>query len=197
MYASRSLTGTHVFYSSLVYVTLLVSGCLGLKASSETSILPPYLVRASKAMFGVINRRARLYWRRRGGNDPPDSWPTHPSKRIPLPWHLRFHSFRPRENSLFIRSRLHLFVPHFSYIAGLSEAQLFINNLGESIIYIWKTRLGEQGNHSTYDLAPFSIAQLWKRQLAGFYSFSIRLVKAFYISTLEKKVGSLIDINKN
>lgn len=154
MYASRSLTGTHVFYSSLVYVTLLVSGCLGLKASSETSILPPYLVRASKAMFGVINRRARLYWRRRGGNDPPDSWPTHPSKRIPLPWHLRFHSFRPRENSLFIRSRLHLFVPHFSYIAGLSEAQLFINNLGESIIYIWKTRLGEQGKSLNLRSSP-------------------------------------------
>ncbi|GAA0174183.1 hypothetical protein LIER_27626 [Lithospermum erythrorhizon] len=34
---------------------LTAAACLRLKASSETSILPPYLVRASKAMFGVIN----------------------------------------------------------------------------------------------------------------------------------------------
>ena len=32
------------------------ASCLRLKASSETSIPPPYLVRASKAMFGAINK---------------------------------------------------------------------------------------------------------------------------------------------
>lgn len=40
---------------------LTAAACLRLKASSETSILPPYLVRASKAMFGVINSWARFY----------------------------------------------------------------------------------------------------------------------------------------
>lgn len=32
------------------------ASCLKLKASSDTSIPPPYLVRASKAMFGAINK---------------------------------------------------------------------------------------------------------------------------------------------
>ena len=32
------------------------AACLRLKASSETSILPPYLVIVSKAIFGAINK---------------------------------------------------------------------------------------------------------------------------------------------
>ena len=43
------------------FLTAAARLCLRLKASSETSILPPYLVRASKAMFGVINSWARFY----------------------------------------------------------------------------------------------------------------------------------------